>query len=172
MTRQFVAEFDDVDALGAAIGMVRKTGGQALDAFTPFPIPALAEQFERPSTGRIRVPMLIAGFAVAALAYFLQWYSAVIDYPINVGGRPLHSWPVFLLVPFEVGMFAAALTGVIAMMRLSGLPRLHHPLFDVAGFERASQDRFFLLATSDQTRESLRDALKKAGARSVTELRS
>ena len=94
---------------------------------------------------RIRYVMLAGGLVVAAFAFSLQWYSAVIDYPINSGGRPLNSWQVFLLVPFEVGVFAAALCGVVAFLWSCGLPRLHHPLFEVPGFERATQDRFFLL---------------------------
>ena len=97
---------------------------------------------------------------VAVLAFGLQWYSAVIDYPLNSGGRPLNSWQVFLLVPFEVGVFAAALCGVVALLWSCGLPRLHHPLFEVPGFERATQDRFFLLAAAgendDRSRERVR----------------
>ena len=170
MSVQLVAEFRDPDALTAALEPVRGSGGRLLDAFSPLPIEGLAERFAAPSI-RIRIPMLVAGIALAAIGYFLQWYSAVLGYPINVGGRPLHSWPVFLLVPFEVGVFAAALAGLIAMMRYCGLPRLHHPLFAVPGFERASQDSFFLLAETDGAVEELRHVLERAGALAVTEVR-
>ena len=102
---------------------------------------------------------------VAAFAFGLQWYSAVIAYPINSGGRPLNSWQVFWLVPFEVGVFAAALCGVIALFWSCGLPRLHHPLFEIPGFERATQDRFFLLATPETERRSGARSSPCAGSR-------
>ena len=100
--------------------------------------------------------------------------SFIVLLPINSGGRPLNSWQVFWLVPFEVGVFAAALCGVIALFRSCGLPRLHHPLFEIPGFERATQDRFFLLATSEPNDEAARDlrhVLEAAGAVVVTEVR-
>jgi hypothetical protein len=118
--------------------------------------------------------MLAGGLLVAAFAFALQWYSAVIAYPINSGGRPLNSWQVFWLVPFEFGIFAAALCGVIALLWSCGLPRLHHPLFEIPGFERASQDRFFLLAASEPNDEAVRELrhiLETAGAVVVTEVR-
>ena len=109
--------------------------------------------------------------ATAAFAFGLQWYSAVIDYPIDSGGRPLNSWQVFLLVPFEVGVFAAALTGVIAFLRSCRLPRLHDALFEIPGFERATQDRYILVAASEADPNDLRTVLTEAGAVAVTELR-
>jgi len=112
--------------------------------------------------------------AVAAFAFALQYYSAVFAYPINSGGRPLNSWPVFLLVPFEVGIFSAALAGILAFLWSCRLPRLHDPLFAIPGFERATQDRFFLLATADNNDDAtlaLRHLLEEAGALVVTEVR-
>ena len=70
--------------------------------------------------------------------------SAVINYPYNSGGRPLDAWPAFMLVPFATGILVAAIAGFAAFLIETGLPRLHHPLFAVEGFERASQDRFVL----------------------------
>jgi hypothetical protein len=117
--------------------------------------------------------MLAGGLGMAALALALQWYSAVIDYPINSGGRPLNSWPVFLLVPFEVGIFAAALCGVLAFLWSCGLPRLHDPIFAIPGIERATQDRYFLLTAVQEGdgRPDLRQLLEQAGAVVVTEVR-
>ena len=118
--------------------------------------------------------MLAGGVIAAAFAFGLQCYSAVIDYPLNSGGRPLFSWQVFLLVPFEVGIFAAALSGVIALLWSCGLPALHHPLFEIPGFERATQDHFFLLAQAkldDGAALDLRHVLETSGAVVVTELR-
>ena len=109
---------------------------------------------------------------MAALAYAIQYYSAVIAYPINSGGRPLNSWPVFLLVPFEVGILAAAVAGFAFLLWRTGLPRLHHPVFALPNIERASQDRFFLLVErpgSDEDGQRLRRTLAEAGALSVGE---
>ena len=171
MTATLVAQFLDAETLQAALRRVRSTGHAALDAFTPYPIEGLAEQLGL-DRSRIRVAMLIGGLATAAFAFGLQWYSAVIDYPINSGGRPLNSWQVFLLVPFEVGILAAALAGVITFLWSCRLPRLHDAMFEIPGFERATQDRYFLLAASDGDPNELRTVLRDAGAVAVTELRT
>ncbi|CCD90799.1 conserved hypothetical protein [Bradyrhizobium sp. ORS 375] len=172
MSTTYLAEYRDIERLQIALARVKQTPHQALDAFTPYPVEGLDDELGfRPS--HIRTAMLLGGLAVAAVAFGLQWYSATIDYPINSGGRPLNSWQVFLLVPFEVGVFAAALSGVIAFLWSCGLPRLHHPLFDVPGFERATQDHYFLLAAAGNDGASdLRQVLQDAGAVVVTELRA
>jgi hypothetical protein len=172
MTGPLLAEFKDPGSLRSALSAVREAGHRALDAFTPFPVEGLDEDLA-PAPSRVRWAMLATGLAVGAFAYGVQWWSAVYDYPIKVGGRPLHSWPVFLLAPFEVAVFAAALAGFIAFLRACGLPRLHDRLFDVPGFERATQDRFFLLAQDalDENGLSLRHLLEHAGAVVVTEVR-
>jgi hypothetical protein len=171
MTARFLAEFVDGETLQTALQTVRSTGHSTLDVFTPYPIEGLAEQLGQ-HRSQIRPVMLVGGLATAAFALGLQWYSAVINYPIDSGGRPLNSWQVFLLVPFEVGIFAAALAGVIALLCSCGLPRLHDPLFEVPGFERATQDRYFLLAVPKTSAADLRKTLSEAGALTVTELRS
>lgn len=169
MTRTLIVEFDDAARFLSGL-QASKTGGLALfDALMPFQIPEAASYF--PSRALpVRPIMAVAGFAVAALAYALQWYSAVVAYPIDSGGRPLNSWPIFLLVPFEVGILAAAIAGFVALILGSGLPRLHDPLFAYPGIERASQDRFFLLvarADEDGADERARRILFAAGAVSI-----
>ncbi len=171
MTATLVAQFLDAETLQAALQRVKSAGHAALDAFTPYPVDGLADQLGL-SRSWIRPAMLVGGLAIAAFAFGLQWYSAVIDYPIDSGGRPLNSWQVFLLVPFEVGVFAAALTGVIAFLRSCHLPRLHDGLFEIPGFERAAQDRYILVAASDTDTNDLRSVLTEAGAVVVTELRA
>jgi hypothetical protein len=173
MSGAVLAEFRDPETLQNAVIRVKQGRHHALDAFTPYPIEGLDQELAV-GPSRIRYAMLAGGLIAAAFAFGLQWYSSAIDYPLNSGGRPLNSWQVFLLVPFEVGVFAAALSGVVAFLRSCGLPRLHHPLFEIPGFERATQDRFFLLAASKQDDEAardLRDVLEAAGAVMVTEVR-
>ena len=173
MSGPFVAEFRDPETLRQALRRVKEARHLPLDAFTPYPVEGLDEQLAVAPSG-IRFAMLVGGLMAAALAFGLQWYSAVIDYPLNAGGRPLNSWQVFLLVPFEVGVFAAALCGAIAFLWSCGLPRLHHSLFEVPGFERATQDRFFLLASAEQNDDAarhLREVLERSGAVVVTEVR-
>ena len=173
MTRSLLAEFDDVAALRRAIDAMNRTGRRVIDAFTPFPVEGLAEAIGTVRSA-IRPVMLAAGLGVAAFFYALQWYSAAVAFPFNSGNRPLHSWPVFLLAPFEIGVFGAALAGFIAFLVSCRLPRPHHPLFDIPPFERATRDHFFLLvATVDDARDiiDLRRHLEREGAVAVTEVR-
>lgn len=169
MTHRLLAEFETPRALLAAVDDVRASEGRAVDAFTPYAVDGLAAQLGE-GAPVIRWPMALTAALLAALAYGIQWYSAVLGYPLNSGGRPLDSWPVFLLVPIEVALFGAALAGTVALFRAGGLPRLHHPVFDVPEFERASRDRFFLLAEHDAA-PKLRHVLEASGALSVTEIR-
>lgn len=154
--RLVIAEFGNSAALRDAARRVREAGFQPVDALTPCPV----EGLEAPlgiGQSPIRWPMLIAAVATAAIAYGLEAWSAVVAYPINSGGRPLHSWPVFLLVPFEVGVLAACLAGLVTLLVLCGLPRLNHPLFDWDAIERATDDRYFLLmAAPDREEDSNR----------------
>ncbi|HEY2760691.1 MAG TPA: DUF3341 domain-containing protein, partial [Pirellulales bacterium] len=95
---------------------------------------------------RTRIPsvVFVGGLVGALVGFTMQLYSMSIDYPLNVGGRPYNSWPVFVPIAFEVMVLVAALSALLGMLFLNGLPRPHHPVFNVSGFERASQDRFFL----------------------------
>jgi len=152
--RAMIAEFGNPDALSAAARRVRHEGFRPLDALTPCPVEGLDETLGLEKSP-IRWPMLFAGVGMAAFAFWLEWWSAVFAYPINSGGRPLNSWPIFLLVPFEVGVLFAGLAGFVALLVLCGLPRLNHPLFDWNAIERSTDDRYFLLmAAPDSESES------------------
>ena len=138
-----MAELGDERALVAGAERARAAGFERIEAYAPFPVEGLAEAV---GFTRSRLPLLVLlGGIVGGLGgYFLQWYSAVVSYPINVGGRPLHSWPLFIPVTFETTVLGAALVAVVAMLLGNGLPRLRHPLFDVPHFDLATRNRFFL----------------------------
>ena len=144
-----LAEFESADAIRAAVRAADEAGYTRLDAFSPFPMPDIAECLgHRPFV--MPAIALAAGLIGAAVQYYAQYWMNAVDYPINVGGRPLHAWPAFIPATLIVGILWAAAASLIGMLVLNRLPRLHHPLFDAPGFERASQDRFFLyIANSD-----------------------
>ena len=171
MSAILIAEFAEAGTLREAAELAGRGDYELVDAFTPFPVDGLAELLGA-APNRIRLIMFLGGALGAAGAYLTEWYSAVVGYPINSGGRPLHSWPAFMLVPVAVGILVAAIAGFAALMAGSGLPRLHHPLFDVEGFERASQDAFFLAirVPDGEADPPLAERLRHAGARSVTEV--
>jgi hypothetical protein len=138
-----------------------------MDAFTPFPVEGLAEEL---GFRRTAVPLvtLIGGLLGAAGGYFLQYALNVLDYPINVGGRPMHSVPMFLIVTFELTILVAALFAVLGMLALNRLPMPYHPVFNVPEFALASTNRFFLVIETtdprfdrDRTREFLRSLKAK-----------
>jgi Protein of unknown function (DUF3341) len=173
MIAWLLAEFPDSRQVVDAARRACAAHLRPVDAFTPFPVEGLSALLRlRPH--RIRLVMFIAGMAVAALAYGTEYYSAVINYPYNSGGRPLDAWPAFMLVPFAVGILAAAIAGFIAFLTACGLPRLHHSLFVVEGFDRASQDRF-ILAVERPTDEQLHtaiDLLRRSGATAIREVKA
>jgi hypothetical protein len=138
-----LAEFATADALLDAATHARQAGYQQAEAYAPFAVEGLAEAL---GMRRNHVPLftLLGGVLGGLGTYFMQWYSAVIDYPINVGGRPLHSWPSFIPATFELTILGAALAAVFGMLMMNGLPKLHHPLFDVPEFDLATRNRFFL----------------------------
>jgi hypothetical protein len=147
-----VAEFADADSLLAAARRSKENGFAPIDALSPYRLAGIEEALALPQS-TVRWPMAIFGLGAAVLAYGVEAYSAVFAYPINAGGRPLNSWPVFLLVPFEVGVLAAAAAGFVAFLCLCRLPRLNQPIFDIEGVERATTDRFFLLFSAPSTEQ-------------------
>ena len=139
-----LAEYDTPEALLSAAAASREAGYTATDAFSPFPMETLGETMGwKPS--RIAAAFLVGGIVGAVLGFGHMWYANVVSYQINVGGRPLNSWPAFLAITFEMTVLGSALTGFFALFLRCGLPRPHHPLFEVEGFERSGIDRFFLL---------------------------
>ena len=138
-----LAEYADGETLLAAIAIAQADGFTKMEAYTPLPMHEVAHALGHEN----HLPKLVlaGGITGAVVGFGMQYYAAVIHYPINVGGRPLDSWPSFIPVTFELTILFAALTAVLGMLALNGLPRPHHPVFSVPGFEFASRDRFFLL---------------------------
>lgn len=149
MSRAVIGEFTSADALLAALEAARRQKREILDAFSPYPLPQ-AQTALAPDWAQVRLWAAAAAVLTAAVAYAVQWWSAVLAYPLNTGRRPLNSWPVYLLTIFEVAVLAAAVAGCAAFLIKAGLPRLNHPAFDLPNFERATQDRFFLALCAPQ----------------------
>ena len=147
----YMAQFDRPESLLQAARALRNLGYTRLEAHTPYPVEGLSEVLGIPPS---RIPrVMFAGGLIAALGTLaIQYYSAVFNYPINVGGRPDASWPAFIPAALEMALLGASLCGVVAMFRSSGLPRLHHPVFDIEGFDRATRDAHFLVVLSDDPR--------------------
>jgi hypothetical protein len=143
-----MAEFTGAEQLVAAARAARAAGYRKIEAYTPFSVEGLPEALELPPS-RVPLVTLIGGIVGGVLAFFLQWYTAVIDYPINSGGRPLNSWPAFIPATFELAVLGAALAAFGGFLALNGLPRLRHPVFDTPDFDLASRNRFFLCIRSD-----------------------
>lgn len=137
-----VAEFDDPTALVEAAKRVRAAGYKKFEAYAPYPIKALDKIV--PGANLVPLLTLTGGLLGAATAWVLQYYVAAIEYPTNVGGRPLYSWPAFVPILFELTVLLAAGLCFLGTLGLCGFPRLHHPVFNLAQFAQASNGRFFI----------------------------
>jgi len=167
-----VAEFDDPDALIAAAAKVRGAGYRKFDAYSPFPIHGLAEAME---FNDVRIPWMafFGGLTGFLVGLGFQTFVAVVDYPWNVGGKPLFSWPQFVPITFEATVLCTGLCTFVAQFALNGLPKPYNPMFNAPGFERATQDRFFLCIESRDPKfdiQGTRDFLGSLGAHSVSEV--
>jgi hypothetical protein len=142
-----MAEFDNPTSLVEAADRARREGFTEMDAYSPFPIEELADAL---GVRRTRLPMLVlfGGILGGVAGYGLEYWSQAIAYPMNVGGRPFHSWPHFIPVTFETTVLGASLAAFVGMWALNKLPMPYHPVFNVPAFARASQDRFFLCIES------------------------
>jgi hypothetical protein len=139
-----MAEFETPGDLVQAAERTRLAGYRNFDAYSPIPIEELSEAM---GLRRTRLPLivLIGGICGGLAGYGLEYWASVIEYPMNIGGRPFHSWPQFIPVTFETTVLGAALSAFVGMWALNGLPQPYHPVFNVPAFERASRDRFFLV---------------------------
>jgi hypothetical protein len=138
-----MAEFDEPTTLVAATAHARREGYRRMDAYSPFPIEELHEALGMHHS-RLPLIVLIGGLCGCAGGYALQYWVSAMAYPINVGGRPIHSWPAFIPITFECTILVAALSAVLGMLALNRLPMPYHPVFNVPRFALASRNRFFL----------------------------
>lgn len=167
-----LAEYDDARALVRAARKAREAGYRRLDAYSPYPVQGLARAigFRRTYLSTI---VLGGGIAGGLIGFSMQYWITVVDYPLNVGGRPLNSWPAFMPVTFELTILVAAFAAVLGMLALNGLPRPHHPLFAMPNFHRASRDGFFLcIEARDQQFDAsrVRQLLAATGAREISDV--
>ncbi len=164
-----IGEFREPEALVAATERAAAAGYSKMDAYTPFPVHGMAEAL---GLKRNFLPYIVLLGAIlgGVGGYYLQYWTAAVDYVINVAGRPPHTWPAFLIITFETTILGAAAFGVFGMLALNRLPMPYHPVFNTPHFELASRDRFFLciLGTDAQFDEAaVEQFLKTAGAQRV-----
>jgi hypothetical protein len=165
-----MAEFETAEQVLEATRRANRAGYTRMDAYTPYAVEGLAPALGMKHT-RVPFVVLVAGLVGAASGYLMQYWSMAVDYPLDVGGRPLNSWPVFIPITFEMLVLIASLAAFFGMLFLNGLPCLHHPVFNMPGFVRATQDRFFLCIEADDPRfdrEGTRQFLAALGPCTVT----
>ncbi|MGA3185604.1 MAG: DUF3341 domain-containing protein [Bryobacteraceae bacterium] len=167
-----MAEFDEPESLLEAARRAREAGYRHMDAYSPMPVEGLAEAVGF-RTSMVQRLVFTAGVLGAAGGFTLCWWMTVIAYPHNVAGRPLNSWPAYIPITFEMMVLLSCLTAVVGMLVLNGLPQPYHPVFNVARFEHASRDRFFLcIEATDPKFDVLatRQFLEQLDTKGVTEV--
>lgn len=167
-----MAEFDEPTTIVVAATHAREHGYRRMDAYTPFPIEELTEAIGFRHT-KLPLIVLIGGIVGCIGGFMLCYWVSTTAYPLNIGGRPLNSWPAFIPVTFECTILLAALSAVFGMLALNGLPEPYHPVFNVPSFEQATRNRFFLCIESADPKfheDSTREFLQSLGAREVTDV--
>ena len=138
-----MAEFDSPTALVNAARAAREKGYRKMEAYSPFPVEELNDVLHL-HKNKLPLIVLIGGITGLLTGYLMQYYITVWDFPINVGGRPLHSWPAYIIITFELTVLFSAIFCVLGLLALCGLPMPYHPMFNVPRFATASRNRFFL----------------------------
>jgi hypothetical protein len=155
----FAAEFDNEAALVAAAMRLREDGIRKIEAYTPYPVAALDGLLPRPF--QLLPPLVFAaGLLGLAGGFLLQWYGAAVSYPLDIGGRPPASWPAFIPIAFEIAMLCATVAAFGGFLAMARLPQPYQPISALPGFERATQDRFFLVVDGEDSRFEPRRAAR------------
>jgi hypothetical protein len=138
-----MAEFANPTDLVLAARRAHEAGYRRMDGYSPFPVEELSDAigFHKDNVSLV---VLIGGLVGGSIGYLMQWWISAISYPINVGGKPYHSWPAFIVVTFEMTVLFAGVAAVLGMLALNGLPMPYHPVFHSSRFAFATRDRFFL----------------------------
>ncbi len=167
-----MAEFDNPADLVAAARKAYGNGYRLVNGYSPFPIEQLSEAIGFTRT-RLPLIVLIGGILGGLGGFFMQYWMEVINYPINVGGKPLNSWPAFIPVTFECTVLAAAVAAVLGMLALNKLPQPYHPVFNAPNFALATRDRFFLVIETKDPKfdhAEVTDFLRSLGPRDVCDV--
>lgn len=165
-----MGEFENPEDLVEACERAYAAGYRRMDAYAPMPVTGLAEAIGY-KKNYVALCVLIGGICGACGGFTLLEWITVIAYPHNVGGRPLNSWPEYIPITFECMILLAALTSLVSMLAMNGLPKPYHPVFNVQKFARASVDRFFICIESSDPKfstESVSQFLRDTGASEVT----
>lgn len=167
-----LAEYDTVPGMVSAAEKAHEHGYRRMDTYSPFPIEEAAEAigFHK---NRVALVVLIGGLLGGLGGYSLEYWVSVLAYPINVGGKPWHSWPAFIPVTFECTVLGASIAAFIGMLAMNGLPMPYHPVFNAPNFSAASKDKFFLCIEAADPQFDLtqtRRFLEQTSPRVVTEV--
>jgi hypothetical protein len=138
-----IAEFETPGDLVHAARKVYEQGYRRINGYSPYPIEELSEAIGFTHTS-LPLIVFIGGVLGGIAGFGMQYYMEVIDYPLNVGGKPFNSWPAFIPITFECIVLAAAFSAVLGMLILNKLPQPYHPVFNAPNFALATRDRFFL----------------------------
>jgi hypothetical protein len=167
-----LAMFETHHELLAAARKAHEQGYRRMDGYSPFPVEGLTEALGHKKT-LVPLVVLLGGIVGGLGGYFMQWFAMARHYPLNVAGRPLHSWPAFVPITFELTILSAALCALLSMVLFNKLPQPYHPVFNVADFTRASVDRFFLCIEAGDPkfdRQGTREFLQSLQAQEVVEV--
>ncbi len=167
-----IAEFDTPTEIVVAARKAYAEGYRRMDAYSPFPVEGLSEAVGFPKDN-VALVCLIGGILGLATAYVLQYWINAQSYPLNIGGRPFHSWPAFIVVTFEMTVLFGGLSAALGMLAMNGLPMPYHPVFNVPTFNFASRDKFFLCIEAADPRfdrQRTFEFLASLGARTITEV--
>ncbi|MDQ3907178.1 MAG: DUF3341 domain-containing protein [Acidobacteriota bacterium] len=168
-----MAEFGGPQELLDAARRAREAGYRCMEAYTPFPVEEISEVI---GARRLWIPLivLVGGICGGLGGFFMEYYASALHYPLNIGGRPLWSWPAWIPITFELTVLVAALSGALGMLAINGLPQPYHPVFNVERFKLATQNRFFLCVESADPkfdREATRDFLAGLRPREVFDVK-
>ena len=167
-----MAEFRSPHEVVEAARAVHDAGFRKVDGYSPYPMEELSEALDQHHSPLPKI-VLAGGIIGLLVGWGLEYWASVIEYPMNVGGRPFHSWPAFIVPAYETTILFAAASAVLGMLALNGLPEPYHPVFNVPGFVLASRDRFFICIEATDPkfdREGTKKFLAGLGATEVSEV--